>query len=295
MGAASRIESLERRVRADPSSVAFASLADEYRRAGRLGEAVEASRSGLERHPAYASARVTLARALQELGHLDEARAEFETVLGFAPENLAAIRGLADIHRQLGDRAGTLQYLQRALTLAPLDGELRNAIAEAEERMAAAPAAPPPLAVEPELQAPPEPVAPPAPVHPPVAEALERLAPSDSLVADEAESGFGELPGFEPPFDLPLLEVPAEVLEPVAAGEQDTETAPVEPATDEPGTEPFPFDARPFAQVEPSEPESADDARTPEAPDRLDRLRRQKAALDRFLAEILKERDRRAS
>ncbi|HXH07532.1 MAG TPA: tetratricopeptide repeat protein [Vicinamibacterales bacterium] len=93
-----RIEELRRRVEADPNSIAFAALAEEYRRAGRLREAVELCRKGLERHPAYASARVTLGRALLELGQLEEAKAELERVLRITPENLAAIRALADIH-----------------------------------------------------------------------------------------------------------------------------------------------------------------------------------------------------
>ena len=94
----SRIEELERRVRQDPASIAFGALAEEYRRAGRLDDAVAACRTGLERHPSYLSARVTLGRALQELGQHADARAEFEYVLSLAPDNLAAIRGLAELH-----------------------------------------------------------------------------------------------------------------------------------------------------------------------------------------------------
>lgn len=94
----SRIEELERRVRQDPASIAFGALAEEYRRAGRLEEAIAACRAGLERHPSYLSARVTLGRALQDLGQRADARAEFEYVLSLAPDNLAAIRGLAELH-----------------------------------------------------------------------------------------------------------------------------------------------------------------------------------------------------
>jgi tetratricopeptide (TPR) repeat protein len=98
-----RIEELKRRVQQDPASIAFAALADEYRRAGRFTDAVETCRAGLLRHPAYLSARVTLGRALLELGEFDEAEAELQQVLRAAPENLAAIRALADIHHRRGD------------------------------------------------------------------------------------------------------------------------------------------------------------------------------------------------
>ena len=94
-----RIEELRRRVQADPASIAFAALAEEFRRVGRYDDAIETCRTGLLRHPAYLSARVTLGRALIETGDYDAAREELETVLRSAPENLAAIRGLAQIHR----------------------------------------------------------------------------------------------------------------------------------------------------------------------------------------------------
>jgi hypothetical protein len=97
-----RIEELRRRVLADPASIAFAALAEEFRRVGRNEDAIETCRTGLQRHPAYLSARVTLGRALIETGDYDGAREELETVLRSAPENLAAIRGLATIHERLG-------------------------------------------------------------------------------------------------------------------------------------------------------------------------------------------------
>ena len=99
----SRIEELKRRVQLDPASIAFAALAEEYRRAEQYQEAIDTCNAGLIRHPAYLSARVTLGRALMEVGRLQEAQHELEYVLKLAPENLAAIRGLAEIHHRLGD------------------------------------------------------------------------------------------------------------------------------------------------------------------------------------------------
>lgn len=97
-----RIDDLRRRVDADPTSIAFAALAEEYRRIGRFQDAVDVCRRGLERHPAYISAKVTLARALIELMQLDEAQQELDAVLRVAPENLAAIRARADVHHRRG-------------------------------------------------------------------------------------------------------------------------------------------------------------------------------------------------
>ena len=98
-----RIDELRRRVQSDPASISYAALAEEYRRAGRFDEAIAVCATGLKRHPSYLSAHVTLGRALIEIGQYDEAQEELEFVLRAAPENLAAIRGLAEIHHRRGD------------------------------------------------------------------------------------------------------------------------------------------------------------------------------------------------
>ena len=93
-----RIEELRRRLRKDPASIAFAQLAEELRRTGACEEAVGVCRAGLVLHPGYLSARVTLGRALIDLGRLDEAAAEIVLVLETAPDNLAAERAWHDLH-----------------------------------------------------------------------------------------------------------------------------------------------------------------------------------------------------
>ena len=103
MAESTRVEDLKRRVQLDPASIAFAALAEEYRRAGQYQEAIATCQAGLQRHPAYLSARVTLGRSFLELGRYDEAREQLEHVLRVAPENLAAIRGLAEIHHRKGE------------------------------------------------------------------------------------------------------------------------------------------------------------------------------------------------
>ena len=123
-----RLAELRRRVHADPASIAFAQLAEEYRRSGNYDEAIKYCRSGLARHPGYLSARVTLGRALIEIGQLDEAAGEFEVVLKSAPDNLAAIRGMAEIHQRRGDMAAALEAYRRALELARFDPELEEAV-----------------------------------------------------------------------------------------------------------------------------------------------------------------------
>ena len=123
-----RLESLRRRVQQDPSSIAFAQLAEEYRRAGQLREAADTARAGLAIHPAYHSARVTLGRALLELNQYEDAQRELEQVLKSAPENLAAIKGLAEAHHRLGELAKALTQYRTALAIARHDPEIEQLI-----------------------------------------------------------------------------------------------------------------------------------------------------------------------
>jgi hypothetical protein len=90
---------------------AFGAIAERFRRAGDLERAVALCQDGLRRFPDHLSARVTLGWSLLDLGKYEEAREALEQVLKRAPDNLAAIRGLAELH----DRAEHTMML-------PMDG-----------------------------------------------------------------------------------------------------------------------------------------------------------------------------
>ena len=128
MADTSRIEELRRRVQRDPASIAFAQLAEEYRRAGRYKEAIATCEDGLMHHPGYLSARVTLGRALIETDQLDAAQLELRQVLRAAPENLAALRGLAEIHHRRGELHEALAHYRTALEFARHDPELEHLV-----------------------------------------------------------------------------------------------------------------------------------------------------------------------
>ncbi len=87
-------------------------------------------RAGLAQHPGYLSARVTLGRALVDLNELDAAQKELELVLKSAAENLAAIRGLAEIHHRRGALAEALVQYRAALALARNDPDLAQTVKE---------------------------------------------------------------------------------------------------------------------------------------------------------------------
>ena len=220
MADSARIEELKRRVLLDPASIAFAALAEEYRRGGLFEAAIATCQAGLQRHPAYLSARVTLGRALLELGRYDEARTELELVLRSAPENLAAIRGLAEIHHRVGDLPETVPIEAPApiapAVVAPLVAAPPPVAPVPVATAAVAPRAAPPVTAPPATTPPPAAKSPAAPAH----VALVTVAPAPPVplappvltsrgLPDPAPSRFAAAPPAFPPRDeeaLPALE-----------------------------------------------------------------------------------------
>ena len=142
-----RILDLRRRVQSDPASLAFAQLAEELRRVGANDEAVATCRAGLAHHPGNLTARVTLGRALIEVGRLDDAFTELTFVLDAAPGNLPAIRALAEIYQARGMMSEALVHYRRALQLALHDTDLERTVERIQRSVeppqaAAGPAAP---------------------------------------------------------------------------------------------------------------------------------------------------------
>lgn len=144
-----RIEALRKRLQKDPGSIAFAQLAEEYRRAGRFSEAIDVCRAGLARHPGYLSARVTLGRALLEVGDIESAQRELTDVLRVAPDNLSAIRGIAEVHRKKGEIPEALEQFRSAFEMASPDPTIEEVVRDLRrEAMAAVlPSSPGPGAV----------------------------------------------------------------------------------------------------------------------------------------------------
>ena len=136
MADSTRISELRRRVDSDPASIAFAQLAEEYRRSGQHEDAVRICRGGLARHPTYLSARVTLGRSLIELGQYDDGERELSLVLQSAPENLAAVRGLAEIAQRRGNLKEALALYEKALGITRHDVELEETIHDLTRRIA---------------------------------------------------------------------------------------------------------------------------------------------------------------
>lgn len=128
-GAAGTMRRLEERLARDPGSLAFAQLAELYRKAGRPREALALCQEGLTRYPQYTTARLTLARALADEGQLEAALQETRTILDVSPKDIQTLRFAAELARRLGDLAGAVAHLEAAVQLDPGDRESRALLA----------------------------------------------------------------------------------------------------------------------------------------------------------------------
>lgn len=125
-----RIEELRRRVQADPASIAFAQLAEDLRRNGAFEESVNTARAGLLTHPTYASARVTLGRALLALNQAAAAEVELRQAVAALPDSASANRALGDACRRLGKLDEAMNHYRIARTLAPNDPDIDKLLNE---------------------------------------------------------------------------------------------------------------------------------------------------------------------
>lgn len=123
------IRRYEERLARDPSSLVFATLADLYRKVGRVTEAATLCREGLRRVPHYTTARLILAKSLIASGDLEGALGELAVIAEATPNDAQCQRLLAEVHRGRGDVDATVQHLKTAARLDPADRESRAALA----------------------------------------------------------------------------------------------------------------------------------------------------------------------
>jgi tetratricopeptide (TPR) repeat protein len=119
----------EERLARDPASLAFAQLADLYRKAGRTRDAVALCRNGLTRYPHYTTARLILAKALVADGQLAPAQVELEAILDVSPKDVQSHRLVAEVQRRLGHIDEAVRHLEAAIALDPSDREAQGLLA----------------------------------------------------------------------------------------------------------------------------------------------------------------------
>jgi cytochrome c-type biogenesis protein CcmH/NrfG len=119
-----KIEELRFRVKTDPKSRLFFPLAEELRKVSAHADAEAVLRAGLEHHPTYLSAWVSLGRVLRE-GKNDPGAVEALTkALQLDPGNVVAARLLADAYLAQGEKLEALKKYKLVHALMPADEEL---------------------------------------------------------------------------------------------------------------------------------------------------------------------------
>jgi predicted Zn-dependent protease len=122
---AAAIRRQEERLAKDPTSLAFAQLADLYRKAGRPADAIATCRSGLLRYPHYTTARLILAKTLLAENDPTAALTEIEAILQVSPKDVQCHRLAAEAHRRMGHLDAAVRSLETAVALDPGDRESR--------------------------------------------------------------------------------------------------------------------------------------------------------------------------
>lgn len=123
MSASDRIDELKKRYDENPRRF-FASLANEYRKAGDLEQAITICQAHLAEQPSNMNGHVVYGQALFEAGRYDEARTTFETALNLDPENLIALRHLGDIACTNGENDSARTWYERVLDADPRNEEI---------------------------------------------------------------------------------------------------------------------------------------------------------------------------
>src|SRR3954468_1259569 len=140
-----RIDELRKKFDENPRRY-FAPLANEYRKAGDLEQAVFICQEYLPQQPGHMSGHIVYGQALYEMSRFDDARAVFETALSLDPENLIALRHLGDIARLAGDTRAARGWYQRVLEADPRNEEIAQImmtlLATPDGSQAAVPASP---------------------------------------------------------------------------------------------------------------------------------------------------------
>jgi tetratricopeptide (TPR) repeat protein len=131
MASSARIDELRKKFEENPRRY-FAPLANEYRKAGDIEQAISICKEYLPQQPGHMSGHIVYGQALYEARQYEEARTVFETALALDPENLIALRHLGDIALIVGDIEGARGWYGRVLEADPRNEEIQAQLTSLE-------------------------------------------------------------------------------------------------------------------------------------------------------------------
>ena len=138
MASSARIEELRKKFEENPRRY-FAPLANEYRKAGDIEQAIAICREYLPQQPGHMSGHIVYGQALYEARQVEEAKTVFETALSLDPENLIALRHLGDIALMVGDSQAARMWYGRVLEADPRNEEIQAQLASIDQVTSSAP------------------------------------------------------------------------------------------------------------------------------------------------------------
>ncbi len=127
MASTARTDELKKKFDENPRRY-FAPLANEFRKAGEIEQAILICEEFLPQQPGHMSGHIVYGQALYEAGRMLDSRAVFETALGLDPENLIALRHLGDIARGQDDPVAARGWYVRVLYADPRNEEIQALI-----------------------------------------------------------------------------------------------------------------------------------------------------------------------
>ena len=131
------IEKYRQLLKKDPTSQAFAPLADAHREAGDLVLAEKIAREGLHRHPDFAAGLIVLAKILKDQKKLDEALTSIKKASQLSTDNLLAHQLEGDILLDIKKPHEALKAYKMVLFLNPQSVKARKIVQKLESLTAA--------------------------------------------------------------------------------------------------------------------------------------------------------------
>ncbi len=136
MAFSSEIEKLERRWQENPLGLTFAPLAEAYRKAGDPGRALELLQQGLTQHPNYVPAHIVRGRCHLDAQSDSDAELAFLRVTELDPENVIALKGLAELSERAGRIPEAVHRLELLLDVDRNNEEARGQLDRVKELLA---------------------------------------------------------------------------------------------------------------------------------------------------------------
>ncbi|UCC11541.1 MAG: tetratricopeptide repeat protein [candidate division WOR-3 bacterium] len=128
------IARLSERYNKDPKSRIFVQLADAYRKNNMIEEALDVLQKGLEHHPDYPLAHLIMGKCRFDKRMYAQAKESFQKTLEFDPQNVVALRMLAQTCEITNDEEGQITAYKGLLTIDPFDDQAREKLSQLEAK-----------------------------------------------------------------------------------------------------------------------------------------------------------------